>query len=116
MTTGSLSILNVGAGDIEITFNNHDDAEAQRAIKMLLDMRQQGYAILVRDPESGEYRRAAEIDATRGRYILLLPADATVPSDGEEVQTPKKRGRKSKKISVPIAKRHAVGVARSAGG
>ncbi len=113
--TGSLSVLNVGAGDIEITFNNHDGKEAEKAITMLLDMQKQGYAILVRDSETGEYRRAVDIDAKRGRYVLLLPKDASTPPDAEELP-PKKRGRKSKKISVPVTGRHAVGVARSAGG
>jgi|SRR5580765_1394920 len=111
--TGSLVCLNVGAGDIEITFNQHNSAEAKKAIAMLVDMQKRGYAILIRDAE-GVYQRATEIDATRGRYILQLPEDAEVPADAEVVT--QKRGRKGKKISVPIEKRHATGVARSAGG
>ena len=37
-TTGSLSCLNVGAGDIEIVFNNHDRGETKKALRMLTDM------------------------------------------------------------------------------
>ncbi len=111
--TGSLSILNVGAGDIEITFNAHNSAESVKAIKMLLEMRDRGYAILVRDTETGEYRRAVDIDAKRGRYILMLPEEAATPSDGEVVT--KRRGR-PKKVSVPVAGRSATAIARSAGG
>lgn len=111
--TGSLSVLNVGAGDIEITFNAYNSAEATKAIKMLLEMRDRGYAILVRDVETGEYRRAVDIDVTRGRYILMLPEDAAIPPDAEVVA--KKRGR-PKKVSVPVSGRSATAVARSAGG
>lgn len=134
---GSLSVLNVGAGDIEVNFNQHDRGEAAKAITMLTDMQARGYAILVKDTD-GNYQRAARIDATRGRYILTLPdATQTMPADAEPVtcrcgcgkhvtagktwakghhnRKPGSR-RKGVKVSVPVTKRHAVGVARSAGG
>lgn len=115
---GSLSVLNVGAGDIEINFNHHDRGEAARAVKMLKDMQARGYAILVRDAE-GVYTRAVDVDATRGRYIVMIPEDAPLPEDAEEVRGRRKRqgvkGR-TRKVSVPVRRRHAVGVARSAGG
>jgi hypothetical protein len=107
-----LNVLNVGAGDIEVRFNHLDDAEAKRAITMLLEMRNRGYAILVRDAE-GHYQRAVDIDAKTGCYVLMLPEGAAVPDDAVAV-TPAKRGRK--KITVPVTKRSATGVARSAGG
>lgn len=133
---GSLSVLNVGAGDISLTFNHHDDAEAKKAVAMLQDMQRRGYAILVRD-EEGIYQRAAEIDSRTGRYIIQLPPDKEPPADaevvtcmcgcGRAVKPGKKwvkghhhRGRaaraKGTKVSVPVAGRHAHGVARSAGG
>ena len=71
-STGELGVLNVGAGDVVVTFNKHDRGEAAKAIRMLRDMQRAGYAILVQ-LEDGEYARAVDIDATRGRYILSLP-------------------------------------------
>ena len=134
--TGSLSVLNVGAGDIEVIFNQHDRGEAERAVAMLKDMQARGYAILVRDAE-GAYQRAVAIDTTRGRYIVTVPATSEIPADAEVVTCAcgcgsavtqgktwvrghQSRGRnarsKGTKVSVPIAGRKAVGVARSAGG
>lgn len=125
MTTGSLSVLNVGAGDINITFNQHNPEERDRAIRMLKDMQMRGYAILVR-LDDGTYTRALEIDEARGAYIIQDPepgfappepatteaaAEATAPAP----EAPRgKRGRPRK--SVPVEKAHATGVARSAGG
>lgn len=117
MSYGELSVLNVGAGDIQVTFNEHDKAERQRAIKMLKDMQSRGYAILV-ELDDGTYTRAVEIDATRGRYVLQLPeADAHLAGDEAEV-VKRKRGRPPgrSRVSTPIKSRKAVGVARSAGG
>lgn len=74
--TGSLSVLNVGAGDIEVIFNQHDSTERDRAIRMLKDMQARGYAILVR-LDDGSYVRAKEVDAERGRYIVQLPEGGT---------------------------------------
>lgn len=102
--TGSLSVLNVGAGDIEVRFNNHQPEEIERAIKMLKDMQARGYAILVKQ-DDGTYVRAHAIDAERAVYIV----------SGEPEGTTKKRGRPPKSEQ-PIKDRHAVGVARSAGG
>lgn len=136
--TGSLSVLNVGAGDINVTFNEHDPSETARAVKMLTDMQARGYAILVKLP-SGRYARAKEIDGATGHYILMLPEDeaqaveAATPGAhpvtcecgcGRAV-TPGKRfvrghstkGRRGRrKVAVPVRQAQAVGVARSAGG
>lgn len=117
---GSLSVLNVGAGDISITFNQHDTGERDKALRMLKDMQKRGYAILVR-LEDGTYTRALEIDETRGCYVIQEPAelpamtaDAGEASPAPTGDAPKRRGRPRK--SVPIEKAHATGVARSAGG
>jgi hypothetical protein len=114
--SGSLAVLNVGAGDIEIVFNHHEPDETARAIKMLKDMQARGYAILVKQAD-GTYARAVEIDAERGHYIISGDASsAPAPSDAASsaVETPpvSRRGRRRQ----PIASSHAVGVARSAGG
>ena len=119
--TGSLSVLNTGIGDIEVSFNEHDEGERERAIKMLTDMQARGYAILVR-LDDNTYVRATAIDATRGRYIVQLPPADVAQAGPEATVEPtlkKRRGRPRKEtvtVSVPVESRRATGVARSAGG
>jgi hypothetical protein len=111
---GSLSVLNTGAGDIVVTFNEHDDAETDRAITMLLDMQKRGYAILVRQ-DDGSYSRATSINRETKSYVIgkLIPVDETTTEDGVPA-TKAKRGRR--RLEQPVKGRRAVGVARSAGG
>lgn len=140
----SLNVLNVGAGDVALTFNHLDDDEAKKALRILTDMQERGYAIIVQT-EDGQYARAKAIDRTRGRYIIQLPEGAPLPPGAEEIDmtgvafdaevaaaqppapghetrgadlepiAPKKRGR-GRRVGVPIARASATGVARSAGG
>lgn len=117
-TTGSLSVLNVGAGDIELRFNQHNTEEREKALKMLTDMQRRGYAILVR-LDDGSYVRATEIDAERGCYVVQMPEMSTGLDEGPSL--PGRRGsrkgpRGRQRRHVPIERAHAVGVARSAGG
>lgn len=70
--TGELRVLNVGAGDITITFNNTDVDETDKALAMLQDMLKRGYLVAVQLPD-GTYARARQIDPTRGRYIVTVP-------------------------------------------
>ena len=116
--TGELSVLNVGAGDIKIVFNQADKPEFARAVRMLTDMRARGYAIMVELPD-GSYVRAHSFDAGRGRYVIVVPEDAILPEGAElePVKHGKKRGRPpTKRASVSVTKTRAVGIARSAGG
>jgi hypothetical protein len=138
---GELSVLNAGAGDLKVVFNHQDADEAVKAIKMLRDMRERGYSVLVELPD-GSYARAHEIDATRGQYILLLPSEtaeavkaAHPPEPGTcecgcgAPVTPGRRfvrghwnklhkgkGRGAYRVRVPVSRARAVGVARTAGG
>lgn len=119
-TTGMLSVLNVGAGDIEVRFNPHQPEELDRAVRMLQDMQRRGYAILVKQ-DDGSYVRAEGIDPTRAVYIIsgepaavLAPAVVT-EAEGEIVPPPRRRGRPPKRTQ-PIETSHAVGIGRSAGG
>lgn len=115
--TGNLSVLNVGAGDIRVTFNNTDRGEIKKAVGMLTDMMARGYAVLVELPD-GSYTRVTEVDASRGRYVITLPDDVQDPPDAEVVKPRRGRpkGKKGRTISVPVRTSRAVGVARSAGG
>ena len=113
--TGSLSVLNVGAGDLEIKFNPHQPEELQRALKMLKDMQARGYAILVRE-EDGSYVRATSIDAARGPYIISGDAPEPVPQEGVPAVEPPKKRRGRPPRTVPVGTSHAVSLGRSAGG
>lgn len=112
---GELSILNVGAGDIRVTFNHHDRGETQKAMRMLRDMQKRGYAVLVELPD-GTYTRATKLDATTNSYVLTLPDEAPVPADAEPVKGRRGRRPGTKQVKVPVRTSKAVGVARSAGG
>jgi hypothetical protein len=69
MTPGSLSILNVGLGDIEFRFDTGDPAEVEKARRAIEDMLGRGYTILV-DDGAGQLRRATGFDLARGVYII----------------------------------------------
>ena len=114
VATGFLRVLNIAAGDIEVVFDAENPAETLRAIAMLKDMAKRGFLIAVR-LEDGTFARAVDIDATRARYIVVVPDDIGLPADAVPVveKRPAKRGRK---VSVPIETSRAYGVARSAGG
>lgn len=113
--TGTVTVLSVGVGDIEVRFNAHEAEETARAIAMLKDMQMRGYAILVKQ-DDGSYARAVAIDAERAVYIISGEPAAPVSLDAEPViECPKRRGRPRRRRQL-IAGSHAVGVARTAGG
>lgn len=109
--TGSLSVLNVGAGDIEVRFNHHQPDELARAVRMLKDMQARGYAILVRQ-DDGSYARAVSIDTERALYII---SDGPAEPEAIRGASPSRRRGRPKRTQA-IATSQAVGVARSAGG
>ena len=126
---GSLSILNAGAGDIKLSYDNSNVAEAIRAKRMIEDMMKRGYALLVED--NGVYTRATAFDSQHGEYIIAdyePQAAATTRTEAQEKtfpdptsidagpSLPKRRGRPAGTKRVSMEKVKAVGVARSAGG
>lgn len=115
-SSGSLAILNTGAGDINVSFNDHDDAEVDRAIAMLLDMQKRGYAIMVRQAD-GTYLRAVAINRETKSYVVI-PPPAPTPSEVVEAPEPEAKTRRARrpKAEQPVRGRKAVAVARSAGG
>jgi hypothetical protein len=112
--SGLLTVLNVGACDIEVRFNAHQPEETARAITMLKDMQARGYAILVKQ-DDGSYVRAVAIDAERAVYVVSGNPTPPIVIDATVVE-PKKKGRGRRRRTMPIAGSEAVGVARSAGG
>jgi len=141
---GEVGILNVGAGDTKLTFDNSNPMETARACRIVKDMLKRGYALFIEVGRNGDdqpvYRRALDFDEATAEYIIAdydplaarseptpaPPADEDQP-DVEEEETgraappaaeapaPAKRGRPAKK-RVPAAKTNAVAVARTAGG
>lgn len=126
---GTLSILNVGAGDVKISYDKSNAPEAVRAKRIIKDMLKRGYALLVQ-LEDGSYQRAKKFDESAGEYIIAdFDPDAEEDEDAnksssqeaqEKETAPKlraKRGRPSiRERRIPMQKANAVGVARSAGG
>ncbi len=72
MTTGVLEILNVGAGDVKITFDKNNPGEILRAKRIIVDMIRRGFALIVEIEREGErkYERVQEFDAERGEYVI----------------------------------------------
>ena len=110
--TGSLAILNVGAGDTKLTFDRKKPEEVKRAGAAIQDMLRRGFAILVQvGTRKGEpiYQRAKAFDPKTAEYIIVgAPEDA-------RVEAPKKRTRpKARRLKATDTK--AVAVSRSAGG
>lgn len=70
--TGTVGILNVGAGDTVLTFDNTNPAETIRACRIVRDMIRRGYALLVEVERDGEKRfeRALDFDEKKCAYIV----------------------------------------------
>lgn len=142
---GSLSILNVGAGDTKLTFDNSNPAEAIRAARIVKDMLRRGYALLVEVERGGQkaYERALEFREGTAEYIIAdfdpvqaEAADKQENSNHKEINgesgqdeagnqdceagNPAATGESGKKRGrrrgVPASSTRAVAVARSAGG
>jgi hypothetical protein len=110
-----LCVLNVGAGDITVAFDDGDPGERAKAIKMLKDMRARGYLFAIKLPD-GSYTKAVDIDGEHGgHYIVVVPDDLALPPDAAPVEGGK-RPRRGRRVALPIDKTEAYGVARSAGG
>lgn len=125
--TGSVGILNVGAGDTKLSFDPSNPAERIRAARIVKDMLRRGYALLI---EAGTdaagktvYQRALDFDEEKAEYIIAdfdpeIAAEVDA-ADGESVppgpatQERRKPGRTRR---VDAGKTTGVAVARIAGG
>lgn len=108
---GTVSILNVTSGDTKISFDPKDEAERERAKKIVTDMIKQGYAIMVeigRDDKGPIYRRAKKFDPETCEYVIA----GDPPKEG--VVGKVKRAIKGAKVKAENTR--AVAVAKSAGG
>lgn len=118
----NLSILNVGKGDLKISFDPKNPKELKRSAKIVKDLLSQGYAILVQvGLKDGDpiYRRAKGFDPETSEYLVM--GDPVAPGIQTQIdaiplkpEVPSKRGRKPG-YRVPSTV-PAVAVARTAGG
>lgn len=72
MDDGEIGVLNVGAGDVRLSFDPANIAERIRAKRIVQDMLRGGYALLVEVERDGEKRfeRALAFDEERCEYII----------------------------------------------
>jgi hypothetical protein len=137
---GRMGILNVGAGDIKLTFDKNNMAESIRAARVVADMLRRGFALMIEvdDGKGGKaYQRVTEFREDTQEYIIadLDPIEARYADEEEAhekeqqsqatTQTPegsgpakKKPGRKPKirERAVPAASTTGIAISRSAGG
>lgn len=136
-TTGTVGILNVGAGDTKLSFDPANPAERIRAARMVRDMLRRGYALLVEVERDGvkKFERALDFDEAVCEYVIAdfdpmvaRAADQDDEHDHQPAQVesstatgtpapaaPSKRGRPAN-LKVPAESTRAVAVARISGG
>lgn len=139
---GQVGILNVGAGDIKLSFDPKNPAERIRAARIVKDMLRRGYALLIEYDDGGEtkHRRAVDFDESACTYIIADydPLSFHTPSTtetgpNEQVQdggsrqaeeapregseAPKRRGRPPiVRSAIPAERVKATAVGRAVGG
>lgn len=69
---GECRILNVGAGDLSVSFDKNNVSETIRARRVIKDMIRRGFALLIEVERDGEKRweRAQDFDEATDRYII----------------------------------------------
>lgn len=113
MSGGVLEILNVGRGDVKITYDSADAAEAIRAKRIIKDMLRRGYALLVE--VDGKFSRVREFDETKGEYIIAdFDPEEEPPSEDEPIATQGKGKHGGRRIK--MSRSTATGIGPTAGG
>lgn len=69
---GTINILNVGEGDIKLSWNSADASERIRMGRIIKDMLRRGYALLVEVERDGvtAWERAYDFNEAAGAYII----------------------------------------------
>lgn len=118
--TGTIGILNVGAGDTKLSFDKNNPKERKRAAKIVDDMLKRGYAVFVQVGEKdGEplYQRAHAFNPETCEYLIFGDPedDDSEGPKNEQKSAPRRRTAATPKRVAAEATR-AVAVSRSAGG
>lgn len=123
--TGTVGILNVGAGDTKLVFDPSKPDEVKRSARIVKDMIRRGFVLLIEvgsDDKGPIYRRAHDFDEGTAEYIVAGTAGESVAegkSDDEKpASAPRQRRQKAPRggTRVPAGRTKAVAVARTAGG
>lgn len=131
LPAGCVRVLNVGAGDLKLTFDSSDPVEVERARRTVEDMLQRGYVLLADVPRKGRRPKGEEegkrrlvrvkgFDPRADEY--LIATDALYPGGeaGGEEQEAEGEGRsrkaRSKTTRIPAREARVAAVGRSAGG
>ncbi|BCA57733.1 hypothetical protein [Sphingomonas sp. HMP6] len=118
--TGSVGILNVGAGDTKLVFDNTDPAETARSAAIVKDMIRRGFVLLIevgRNEKGPIYQRAHDFDAETVEYIVAgAPTTKEPKSHEQKPPVPARPRRQAKAQRIPASSTNAVAVARTAGG
>jgi hypothetical protein len=100
--TGTVNILNVGEGDIKLSFDKANPAEVIRASRIVTDMLKRGYALLVAVPPTPGnefakpvYTRVHGFDQNTNEYII---ADFD-PSVAQETNTDEETNQEDEALS-----------------
>lgn len=108
---GSLSILNVGAGDLRFRFDQNEPAEVEAAKRVIEDLLKRGYTILVRVGD--ELQKVSSFDPECECYLVSeVPAESAAEAP---IRGPRRRGRPPK-AKVPMRAAEATALAPTAGG
>lgn len=114
MANGTLEILNVGRGDVKISFDSTNAAEAIRAKRIIKDMLRRGYALLVE--VDGKFSRVKEFDETAGEYVIAdFDPEGDEPPSAEEIVNAQGKGKHGGR-RVRMDRSTATGIGPTAGG
>lgn len=109
-----LDVLNVGEGDLKLTFDQTDPQEVVRTKRIVEDMLRRGYALFAEI--KGKLRPVKAFDEKTASYVIadgpLYAGDTQEPSD-PQINPPAKRGRPAK---IKASDTKVTAVPRSAGG
>ena len=118
--SGEVGILNVGAGDTKLVFDNKNPAETQRAARIVKDMIRRGFALFIeigRNDKGPIYQRAHDFDEATTEYIVAgSPGESEDQPDEQEPAGAPRKGRKAAPRRIHAVSTNAVAVARTAGG
>lgn len=115
--SGTLSVLNVGSGDLKFSFDPAKPGEVEKAKRTVEDMLRRGYTLLVE--VDGVLHKAKGFDPARCEYIIVdepdepIAARPAVDVDAAVTAVPRKRGRSK---GIPAAAAKATAIAPTAGG
>ena len=109
MKRGQVCVLNVGEGDLKLSFDTTNKGEVARTKRLVTKLLRDGFVIVIQVGESdGEplYKKVKRFDASTSEYIVM----------GEPSLSDQKAS-KPKEVRIPASRvQRSVAVARTSGG